>query len=213
MQIKTSEKILFSDLAAQPGTIFVVPTVEVFQGKPAHDVLAGICLHDADGPGHPRYLTIEFHRGRHAWHLKTEYSIQRATQWEADILPNLIQRFESLVRFAGESAWNIKLPTIKVVDFGVGIYAAQGGLECDNPWRIEDGKFYTVRDPKRGERTFAADVRNGRTLIGFVTEDAAMEMFDPLVVLSAHEWRSLSPAPEEIEPQAGMPHRTHAPGI
>jgi len=197
MKIEPISKILLSDLTASPGNVLVVPEVEVFRDNPANDVLAGICLPNADSWGMPRYVTIEFHHGRKAWHLKTEYTIQRATQWEIGILPDVIRMFEGVV--------GVQLPKIKVIDIGVGICSANDKYASENPWRFEDGMFYTVQDPRRGKRTFAADVRNGRTLISFVTEGGVSETFEPSVVLTEHDWRTLTPAdaPSNVEkPQA-----------
>lgn len=196
MKIETIGKILLADLTASPGNVLVVPEVEVLHGRPSNDVLAGICLPDADGLGNPRYVSIEFHHGRKAWHLKTEYALQQAIRWDVGNLPDLMRKFESLV--------GVQLPMIKIIEIGVGVYAANSKYEADNPWRLQDGRFYTVHDPKQGQRTFVADVRNGRALISFVTEGEVSAIFDPSVVLSQHDWRTLSPVdeqPDDSEPQ------------
>lgn len=62
-----------------------------------------------------------------------------------------------------------------------------------NPWRFEDGRFYTVTDLNKGRRTFVADVRNGRVLISFIRDEAIDGPFEPSVVLSAEDWKSLAP--------------------
>lgn len=189
----TKTGITFSDLSVQPGVVLSAQEVEVFQGKPSKDILVGVCLPDADGPALHRYVTIEFHCGRMAWHLKTEHSIQRATNWEIGILPDLIRKFESLV--------DVTLPEIKIFEIGLGIYSARSRYASENPWQMQNGMFYTVRDPQRGLRTIVADVRNGRTLIAFVPNDdkpiCGMETYDPSVVLTEHEWRSLTPSAKQ----------------
>lgn len=191
MDIKIQEHITFSDLTANPGTLLVVPEVEIHQGRPDRSILAGICQPDADGPGLARYAMIDFHGGWKSWCLAVEYAIQRATSYQPDTLPKLVTQLETLL--------GATVPPIKVIEPGIGIYSAQTRYPSDNPWQLKDGGFYTVIDPKRGRHTIIADVRNGVTRISFASADlrTVSETFDPAVVLSAAEWKSLTPLPEK----------------
>lgn len=186
--VKVVQKISFSTLAEHPRTVLAVPECEIFQGRPVSgSILAGVCLPEGDGPGFPQYLTVEFHFGRKAWHLKIEHSIQKATEWLIGRLPKVIQQFEEKT--------GVSLPVIKIIDVAVGVYSAQSRHKSENPWALQDGKRYRVTDLRRGTRTFIVEVRNDRTLIRFCTneEGCLTESFEPMVVLSAAEWKSLSP--------------------
>lgn len=188
MQIK--DRVLLDDLRSHPGEVVALKECELHAGRPTGaSILAGICQPDADGPGYPRYISVVYHFGRKAWHLHTEFSIQRASSWQPFALAEAVERFESVT--------GTKLPDIKIIDLGVGIYSARSRYTNDvtDPFALKDGVFYTVRDPKRGSRTLVADVRDGTARISFIDPEnpTFMETYDPLVVLSAHEWRSLTP--------------------
>ena len=194
LEIRVLPSFTFSDLTANPGIILVTPEVEVFRGRTDPGILAGVCLPDGDGKGLARVMTIAFHYGRAAWHLMTEHSIQKATEWTPGNLPDLIKQFETLC--------GVSLPMVKVIEVGVGVYPAQAKYVADNPWAMVDGGFYSVTDPKRGRRTFVADVRNGRALISFLDDSlqTVTETFEPSIALSMADWKSLAPLPESREP-------------
>lgn len=185
--LKVLPSFSFSDMMANPSVILAVPEVEVFRGRATPDILAGVCLPDGDEEGLARLITIEFHNGRASWGLKIEHSIQKANEWTMGNLPHLCKQFEALC--------GVSLPTVKVIELGVGVYAAQAKYAADNPWAMANGGFYAVTDPKRGRRMFVADVCNGRTLISFVDDQlqTVTEAFEPAVVLSMADWKSLAP--------------------
>lgn len=174
--------------------VLVRDQVQLFRGKPqaGHSIIASAKLPEESQPGMLRFVTIQYHYGRQSWNLMIEHSIQKQTEMIPDILPNLVQRFEELV--------GVSLPVIKVIDVGIGIYSAQSRYMSDNPFRLENGKFYTVADRLRGRRTFVVDVRHGTTRISFIESDGSLsETFEPAVVLTESDWLSLAPLPEDKE--------------
>jgi hypothetical protein len=187
MEICVQPKITCSNLMAHQGIVLVRSGVELCRDKPqsGDDVLAGVCVPDGDGPKLPRLATIEYHHGRKCWHIKVEHSRQQRNEFLPGNLPDLVRKFEEM--------FNVTLPAIQVRHLGVGIYPAHSDKVEENPWAFVDGQFYRVRDKARGERTFVADVRDGRTLISFFRDGEVWEPYDPRHVLSADDWRTLTP--------------------
>jgi len=187
MEIISKGRITFSDLSANRGVVLVQSELELHRDKPepGHDILAGIWLPDGDGPGLTQVVSIDYHFGNKCWYLKVEHSRNQRNELVPGTLPELISKFEG--RFS------VKLPVIKVRHLGVGIYPAHTSKVEENPWAFVDGQFYTVQSKDRGRRTVVADVRNGRALISFVRGDEVSETFEPAIVLSADDWRSLTP--------------------
>lgn len=190
--MKVCKHITQSDLTANPGEVLVLDTVEIFSGKPDESVLAGIWLPDGDGPGLPQVVMVLYHFGYKSWTFVVEHSKQIATKYEPLTLQDAVATFEKRT--------GCTLPAIRVIEYGVGVYSAQSRYVTDNPFALVDGGFYQVRDPKRGSRQFVADVRNGHTRITFCLnakgETIPDETYDPAVVLSLADWRSLTRLPE-----------------
>lgn len=187
MEITVQPKITFSNLMAHRGVVQVRSEVELCRDVPqsGDSILAGVCFPDGDGPNLPRVMTIEYHHGRKCWHVKVEHSRQQRNELLPGNLPDLIRKFEELA--------SVALPVVKVRHLGVGIYPAHTLQADENPWAFVDGQFYSVQDKSGRRQTFVADVRNGRTLISFVRDGQVWEPYEPAHVLSAEEWRSLTP--------------------
>ena len=189
MNIQVVNSLTFSDLHTTD-QVLVRASVQCYCGKPNAGLLVGVRLPEEAHPHLMRYVMIQYHYGRKSWNLMIEHSIQKANEFYPDTLPNVVRHFEQLT--------GVTLPLIKVIDVGIGIYSAQSRYESDNPFRLEDGKFYTVADRLRGRRAFVADVRHGVTRICFVESDGGLsETFEPAVVLSESDWLSLKPLPED----------------
>lgn len=167
--------------------VSAVELIELHQGKPVvgTGVIAYLRQSDGDGPGLVRELELSYHLGRKSWMVCIGHSIQKADEQLYGTLRESVALFEKLTE--------CELPDIKVIDLGIGIYSAKTQYQADNPYALRDGMFYAVRNKIGVRKTFVADVENGRTRISFVGANGhPSETFDPAVVLSAEEWRSLT---------------------
>ncbi|KVP96962.1 hypothetical protein WJ97_14170 [Burkholderia ubonensis] len=185
--MQTCSNITDSDLSANPNQVLVLDTVEIHNRRPNQSVLAGILIVDGDGPGLPRLVKVAFHFGWKSWVCSEEYSIQRATRYVRASLPDAIAAFEAAV--------GIELPDTRVIELGVGVYGSKTRLAAENPFALEHDSRYQVQCKSSGVRRFVVDVRNGRTLIRFLDSQSNAEpdeTYEPAVVLSAEDWRSLT---------------------
>lgn len=184
--IESVAQLTFSDLLAKPGVVLALPKFKAHAGVPTNTgLIAGVCMPDGDGPGMPKIVMIDFHRGNKSWCLVIEHSIQKRNEYRAGILPEIVQYFEAEV--------GVELPAIKVIDYGTGIYPASCRFQSENPWAFRDGSTYKVTDKHGHERTLIANVKNGRTLITYLDESHPIAgPFDPAVVFGFPEWETLT---------------------
>lgn len=184
----------------EKGSVYVVNEVTLDRGKPDKWILAASLINtpiDSSGA----ILTIGFHGGRGAWHLITEYkTAQKATDMQIGTLAEVCKRF-------AQAAGISKLPSIKVIEPGVGIYDATNKYTTENPWAMKDGETYefTRRDGRNEQ--WIASVRNGVTKVTRANSDElSFENFDPALLFNADEWKSMriAPEPSEIEIQQSI---------
>ncbi|WP_155629654.1 hypothetical protein [Burkholderia territorii] len=186
-QIKTCERITDSTLLVQCPAILVLPMLEIVHQRPVSPVFAGYYMRNGDGPGLARVFKVEFHFGRASWCFSVEHSAQIATQYQFGTLRDSITCFEK--------ATYVELPDVPVFDYGIGVYGAKSLSTADNPFALVDGGRYEVHSRARGVRRFVANIRNGRTLLSFITSEGALESrdtYEPHIVLGIEDWKSLT---------------------
>lgn len=185
-QAKPCERITDSTLLAECPAVLVLPALEIAHQRPVRQVLAGNYMRDGDGPGLARVLKVEFHFGRGSWCFSIEHSAQIATEYQFGTLRDSIIRFEKVTC--------VELPDVPVFEFGIGVYGAKSRSRMDNPFALIDGRRYEVCSRARGVRRFVANIRNGRTILSFITSEGAFDShntYEPHIVLGIEDWKSL----------------------
>ncbi|MDO8713990.1 MAG: hypothetical protein Q7K13_05875 [Polynucleobacter sp.] len=176
------------DIFDAKDVVYAVPSVIISpHNGAAPNVIAGACIEspiDSSGV----CISIVFHQGNKSWSLCREYkSIQKATSYDMDYLPKVVEKFEALI--------GIKLPIIQVIEHGVGVYPAASHYidSMPNPWKLVQGEQYEVK--LRGEvRQFIVKMNTGSiSRIAFISENnpGLHETFDPMQVLTQSAWESL----------------------
>lgn len=186
MKTITCNRVTDSELGSHPAQVLMLDTLEIQRDGPVQKILAGVSLPDGDGPGLARLVKVEYHYGWKSWVLSIEHSAQIATRYERKPLPDAIAAFEAIV--------GVEIPDLRVIEYGVGVYGAQTRYAARNPFALVNGLRYQVQSKARGIRQFEVEVRDGRTFIAFLDAVGGPvhdETFEPAVVLSMDDWRSL----------------------
>jgi hypothetical protein len=145
-------------------------------------------------------ITITPHHHAGTWRLVTEYeSAQKATTFELGHLADVTEWFAKAARID-------KFPPLKVIEPGIGVYDAASRYASDNPWALKNGELYEFTRTNGHRQQWMASVRNGRTYVTRADSDNHMyETFDPAILFSANEWKSMRMVPENPKEEATEP--------
>lgn len=181
-EIRLVDRFTESDLLNERGVLFVVPLVELDGGGPSNTpFLAGVCYPGGRGDK-LEMQSIFWHHGRARWAL-SDGSLPLSQSLQFGCLPDLVRDFEA--------AHQVELPQIKIIEAGVGIYAAKTRHlnSADNPYRLLPGRYQTVG--KLGKRR-EFDVRD-TGFIQFIGDDDHPEhnLYEARLVLTLADWKSL----------------------
>lgn len=198
-EILIKSPIISRDIYDAKDIVYVVPSVVISPHNGATpNVIAGACIDSQIDPNGV-CISIIFHQGRKSWCISREYkSIQKATSYDIDYLPNVIEKFEALV--------GMKLPEIQVIEHGVGVYPAASRYvdSMPNPWKLVESEQYQVE--LRGEiRQFIVKMSTGSiSRIAFISESnpGLHETFDPMHVFTQSAWESLVKSPKVVNRSA-----------
>lgn len=128
-------------------------------------------------PGGQR-LSIEYHIGRQSWVL-TDESKPLSQQYTFASARDCVLEFEKML--------GIKLPPIKMIERGAGVWEVHGKYATDNPWRLEPGNNYEVVDARGVSRKYTVKGDGKVTLVDGDPEQS----FSPTAIWGVPEWRSL----------------------
>lgn len=143
--------------------------------------------------GHCR--SVEFHQGRGCYTFADE-SLPLSQQYHFGTLRDCILMFEDALK--------VTLPPIKVIWPGHGVWEAhlKYSDSAENPWRLEPGKTYEVTSPKRGTHLYVA-VEGG---LVYRSEAPHTETYDPKLIWTVDEWRSMRAVDDQADSSAPRPH-------
>jgi hypothetical protein len=184
MKITIVDEIHYADVFDQGrNTVFVVSQVVVMKGRPEIQALAASIV-QGNGEAGVSMAFVLYHYGRKAWCLCLELLNDSAA---VDYLPgNLCELLEKFEQLTG-----VTLPTIMVVDIGVGIYDTKGERVRANPWEMEPGGKYEFFHQERVRR-YTAAIYDGTSMLAADRSDTDLKYFDPTAVFDAAAWASMT---------------------
>lgn len=197
MKIKVQDRVTGSDLISERGVVFVVGELEIVRGVPTRSRIAGAALPSA-------VVSVDFHHGWGSWVLQTD-PYESRTHFVRHRLAEAIEAFEAMV--------GVELPSIRIVEYGVGVYAARSKGAGENPWALKDGETVEVTHTVYGPRRYKVIKKHVTCVVpydraGFLMSDVE---FAPETVWTIEEWKSLRRVDGVVPTLTAQTAREHAP--
>ena len=132
-------------------------------------------------------MQLTFHYGREQFVVIDESLPLSRSMWFGT-LPECVARFERIAQ--------CKLPEIKVIEYGVGIWEAHSSTVSENPYALKPGTRYEVKSRRANHMICYVAVLEGESV---KVKDEFGYVYDPAQIWDLDQWLSLREAAPSVQ--------------